>query len=48
MDIFIEFKWGYSLIYIYVLKLMESKVKEEEYPGPRKGLQKKKTKFLNW
>ena len=29
LDIFIESKWGYSAIYIYVLKLMESKVKED-------------------
>ena len=29
LDIFIESKWGYSPIYIYVLKLMESKVKED-------------------
>ena len=27
LDIFIESKWGYSIIYIYVLKLIESKVK---------------------
>ena len=28
-DIFIESKWGYSFIYIYVLKLTESKIKED-------------------
>ena len=30
-NIFIGFKWGYFLIYIYVLKLMESKVKGNIY-----------------
>ena len=29
LDIFIQSKWGYSLIYIYVLKLIENKVKED-------------------
>ena len=52
LDIFIESKWGYFVIYIYVLKLMESKVKEDinfkyvQYHELRKGLQKVETKFL--
>ena len=29
LDIFIESKWGVILIYIYVLKLMESKINED-------------------
>ena len=30
-NIFIRFKWGYFFIYIYVLMLMESKVKGDIY-----------------
>ena len=46
-DIFIEFKWGYSLIYIYVLKLMESTVKGDTWGAMEIRRGRKKTKFWN-